>query len=102
MTPTDIAKKESAQALAGWFKTYKLPSEQFQGEGYNALVLCAIDSICAFKDGEGATEDEVVAFVEGIKLMLTQEACLGLLRDGLVAATVQNGELAFAHAFPTT
>lgn len=96
------AKQAAADALSDLFKTYRHPVDQFEGPGFEALVTCAIQSISAANDGEGATEDEVVAFTEGLKLLLTQSALLALVREGAIATTVQNGEIAFAHINPNS
>lgn len=98
MTTTPSPKQTAAASLAGWFKKYKTPEEQFNGEGYEQLLLCAIHCICAAKEDPeaGASEEEIVAFEQGIQQLLIQQAAFQLMRRGEVATTIRDGELAWS------
>ncbi len=100
MTESTLLKKVAAKDLADWFRNYKTPNSQFDGPGYEALVLIAVKSICAGNDNQGATEEEVEDFVRGIRELIVSAACLSLIKDGQLATSVIDGQLAFGHLDP--
>jgi len=91
-------KHAAANALAEWFKTYTTPEQQFDGEGFEELLLCAIHCISCGKDDpeEGATSEEITVFVDRIKELQVAAAALELIRDGEIATTLVGDELGFS------
>ena len=100
MTESTLLKKAAAQELADWFRNYRTPDSQFDGPGYEALVLIAVKSICGANDNQGATEDEVEDFVQGIRELVISAACLSLIKDGQLATSVIDGQLVFGALDP--
>ena len=90
-------KHAAANALAAWFKTYTTPDQQFEGEGFKELLICAVHCICCGKDdpGEGATSEEVTVFVDRLRELQVAAAALELIRDGEISTTLVGDELGF-------
>ena len=90
------SKRQAAEELALWFKTYPGPDDQSSEKGFDELVVCAANCLIAHSGEEVLDEDDLVAFIEGIRMLQIQAAALQLMKQGSLSITVHEGELAFA------
>lgn len=89
------SKRQAAEELAHWFKTYPGPDDLTTGKGFDSLVVCAANCLIAESGKEEFAEDDVTAFINGIIDMQLTSAALRLIQEGKIATTVIDGEIAF-------
>ena len=100
---TDISlrpRSQAAQELAAYLKAYPSPEDQFSDNGFDALIICAANCLIAHSGEEEFAEKDLMAFINGLRIMQIHSAALALIKKGRIATTVINDELAFLSLQP--